>query len=326
MKRLASSSVRPFALALLLATAGLLWLFLSRSDGLRTSHSRIAFISNRDGNWEIYVMPAPGPAAQVNPDGSGQTRLTDNPAEEWLPSWSPDGQHIAFVSNRDGGWGLYVMNVEQALREGDTAAVTPLTNGLENDWDPAWSPDGIRLAYSSFRDGNREIYMIGADGRAKTRLTNNPAEDWLPTWSPDGKRIAFVSDRDGDWEIYTMNADGSEQTNRTNNAADDWVPAWSPDGARIAFQSNRDGNWEIYTMPAPGPAAQVDTAGLEQTNLTNNPADDWDAAWSPDGRQMVFMSERDGNREIYTMDAEDGSGATRLTFNPAADKNPAWSP
>jgi Tol biopolymer transport system component len=314
VRRTALTAIQTAALALTLATVALLSLSSAAINPSPASGSQIAFISDRDGNWEIYVM---------NPDGSGQTRLTNSPDEDRLPSWSPDGRYIAFASNRQGDWGIYVLDVEAARRGGGIAEATRLTKWPGNDRDPAWSPDGTRLAFSSPRDDDWEIYLIAVDGRGETQLTNNRAADWLPAWSPDGKRIAFVSDRDGNWEIYTMNAappaggtGGSEQTNRTNNAADDWVPAWSPDGTHIAFQSNRDGNWEIYTM---------NTDGTEQTNLTNDPSDDWDPAWSPDGRRIVFMSERDGNREIYTMNAEDGSQVIRLTHNPAADKSPVWS-
>jgi hypothetical protein len=173
-----------------------------------------------------------------------------------------------------------------------------------------------RIAFTSNRDGNWEIYVMNADGSGVTRLTNNPAEDDLPSWSPDGRRIAFASNRDGNREIYVMNADGSGQINLTNNPAYDGVPSWSPDGRRIAFVSNRDGNREIYVMNADGSG---------QINLTNNPAYDDLPSWSLDGRRIAFVSNRDGNREIYVMNA-DGSGVTRLTNNPAWDEWPAWSP
>jgi hypothetical protein len=109
---------------------------------------RIAFISKRDGNWEIYVM---------NADGSGQTNLTNNPAHDWGPSWSPDGRRIAFYSDRDGNWEIYVMNA-------DGSGQTNLTNNPADDWGPSWSPDGRRIAFFSDRDGNREIYVMNADG------------------------------------------------------------------------------------------------------------------------------------------------------------------
>ena len=173
-----------------------------------------------------------------------------------------------------------------------------------------------KIAFTSLRDGNPEIYVMNDDGSNQTRLTNNPANDSWPSCSPDGTKIAFISNRGGKWGIYTINADGSNQTRLTNNHADNGWPAWSPDGIKIAFISTRDGNSEIYVM-------NVD--GSNQRVLTNNPADDTSPAWSPDGTKIAFASRRDGNWEIYTMNA-DGSNETRLTNNPAWDWIPAWAP
>jgi len=183
-----------------------------------------------------------------------------------------------------------------------------------------------KIAFTSDRDGNREIHVMNADGSGQRRLTRNPAEDVSPSWSPDGRTIGFTSDRDGNFEIYAMNADGSGQRRLTRNPADDGLPAWSPDGRTIAFPSDRDGNFEIYAMNADGSG---------QRNLTRNPAGDFlFAAWSPDGRRIAFTSDRDGrcdtqlcpaNFEIYVMNA-DGSGQRRLTRNSAEDVSPVWSP
>ena len=253
--------------------------------------TQIAFASDRDGNFEIYVMDA---------DGSNQTRLTNNDAWDVIPAWSPDGTQIAFTSNRDGNdnYDIYVMDA-------DGGNPTRLTNSEYWDWRPAWSPDGTQIAFASARDSpdpemeiNAEVYVMDADGGNQTRLTNSDRSDADPAWSPDGTQIAFTTERDTDTipiaEVYVMDADGGNQTRLTNNDATDGVPAWSPDGTRIAFTSNRDGkdNLEIYVM---------DADGGNQTRLTNNDA--WDAipAWSPDGTQIAFESERDGNFEIYVI-------------------------
>jgi Tol biopolymer transport system component len=260
----------------------------------------IVFESQRDGNSEIYVM---------NADGSAQTRLTANTADDTHPVGSPDGLQIAFESQRDGNSEIYVMNA-------DGSAQTRLTNNTADDTQPVWSTLGSRLAFVSTRDGNSEIYVMNADGSAQTRLTSNSADDTNPIWSPDGTRIAFISDRDGNSEIYVMNADGSAQTRLTNNTAAECCFAWSPNGARIAFQSDRDGNSEIYVMNADGSA---------QTRLTDHPALDTGPIWSPDGTRIAFISDRDGNREIYLMNAN-GSAQTRLTNHPATDCCFVWSP
>jgi Tol biopolymer transport system component len=183
----------------------------------------------------------------------------------------------------------------------------------------AWGQDlqiAGKIAFSSSRDGNQEVYAMDGGGANLTRLTDNGAEDWTASWSPDGAKIAFNSNRDGNREIYVMNADGTNLTRLTYNSAVDYFPAWSPDGTKMAFESEREGNAEIYVMNADG---------TNQINLTNNPAYDIAPSWSPEGAKIAFYSERDGNLEIYVMNA-DGTNQTRLTNSPADDYGPSWSP
>jgi Tol biopolymer transport system component len=266
----------------------------------------IAFASIRDSNLEIYVM---------NSDGTGQTRLTNNSAQDDSPAWSPDRSKIAFVSDRDGNNEIYVMSV-------DGSGQTRLTNKSANDFSPAWSPDGAKIAFASDRDGNLDIYVMSADGSGQTRLTfSAPAGASDPAWSPDGGKIAFSrTDTDGDTEIYVMAADGTGQTKLTSNTTHDEEPAWSPDSSLIAFTSLRDGNWEIYGMNADGTG---------QTRLTNNSNADRYPTWSPDGFLIAFFTDRDFSTslalEIYVMKAN-GSGQANLTNSPKDDWRPAWSP
>jgi Tol biopolymer transport system component len=128
-----------------------------------------------------------------------------------------------------------------------------------------------RIAFSSNRDGNDDLYVMNADGSSQTRLTNHPAHDGGPVWSPDGRLIAFDSGRDGYADIYVMNADGSSQTRLTTDRTRGMWPVWSPDGRQIAFEADR-GNWETYVMNADGSG---------QNNLTKNPGYDGYPAWSP---------------------------------------------
>ena len=275
------------------------------------AQARIAFESDRDGHilnnfwaYEIYVM---------DNDGGNQRNLTNNPADDRDPSWSPDGKRIVFMSNRDGhakhGWltsDIFVMD-----NEGDNQR--NLTNNDRFDVSPSWSPDGKRIAFV----GNGEIYVMDADGGNQQRLTENRNGDQDPVWSPDSKRIAFMSNRAGNMEIYVIDADGRNQRNLTNNDRFDEDPSWSPDGKRIAFTSWRNGeNREIYVM---------DADGHNQRNLTNHPDADWHPVWSPDGKRIAFVSNRtkDLNRDIFVMDA-DGSNPRNLTNHPNDDENPAW--
>jgi Tol biopolymer transport system component/regulator of sirC expression with transglutaminase-like and TPR domain len=264
---------------------------------------KIAFVSRRDGNEEIYVMKA---------DGSDQTRLTDHPFGDWRPAWSPDGRKIVFTSIREDDIAnqIYVMAA-------DGSNVVKLSNNLGDDRDPAWALDGTRIAFVSRRDGNPEIYVMNESGGNQTRLTENAADDLHPSWSPDGTKIAFQSNREGaNHEIYIMNLDGSGLVNITNNPADDGHPHWAPDGIRIVFASNRDGNYEIYVM---------DVAGGDLIRLTYDPAWDGWPTWSPNNSKIAFTSTRDGNEEIYVISV-DGSNLIRLTNRSALDGLPAWSP
>jgi serine/threonine protein kinase len=256
---------------------------------------RIAFVSNRGGHREIYVM---------NADGTNPTRLTSYGG--LFPAWSPDGGRIAFVSDRDGPREIYVMNA-------DGSNITRLTKyGGSNSY-PAWSPDSSRIAFVSDRDGYAEIYVMNADGSNPTRLTRDGGSNSYPTWSQDGSHIAFVSYRGLDNEIYLMNPDGSNPTRLTQDGG--LFPAWSPDGSRIAFVSERDGSREIYVM---------DTDGSNLTRLTQD-SDVWHPAWSPDGCCIAFSSYLDGYAQIYVMNA-DGSNPTRLTRDGGSNSYPAWAP
>ncbi len=179
-----------------------------------------------------------------------------------------------------------------------------------------------KIAFTSTRDGNVEIYVMDADGSNQLRLTSNAAFDGDPAWSPDGAKIAFTSTRDGNEEIYVMNADGSKQTRLTNNTFLDRTPAWSPDGGQIAFASNRtSGNFDIFVMNADGSA---------QTNISNGvQADFQDPDWSPDGTKIACSQANvQGVRAAYgvLVMRADGSNQTRLSTVDNVDITPRWSP
>jgi hypothetical protein len=263
---------------------------------------KIAFVSDRDGNFEIYSMDA---------DGGGQTRLTEEAGEDYSPAWSPDGQRIAFVSTRDGNAEIYVMNA-------DGSGQTRLTNSTAGDLAPAWTRDGLQIGFVTNRDGNDEIYLMNADGGNQTNLTNHPADDDAFSFSPDGLTIAFSSTReDSQHEIYTMGAmglGGGAPTRLTTSVGDDVNPSWS--SQRIVFQSNRDDTDELYSMSA---------TGQNQVRLTNNGDLDVDPSQPTDGTRISFSTSRDDNPEIYLMNG-DGTGLSRLTTNSSSDLQPALQP
>ena len=217
----------------------------------------------------------------IDVDGSNLVTPADRPAFDSGPAWSPDSQKIAFGSgvewdkvgvifNSCGGiGGICVMNA-------DGTNLISIANGTGYggiDGAPNWSPDGTKIAFSSGRNGDREIFVMNSDGSNTINLTNyGAAWDDGPIWSPDGEKIAFNSYRDGNFEIYVMKADGSNLVNLTNNPTDEGGPVWSPDGTKLAFGSERDGNGEIYI---------IDADGSNLMRLTNNDADDYFPVWSP---------------------------------------------
>lgn len=220
----------------------------------------------------------------------------------------PPNGRIAFQTNRDGNDEIYVMNA-------DGTGQTRITNNSEIDRQPAYSPDGTKIAFSGQGrlTSNGDIYVMNANGTGKTFLTDSLWFDGHPAYSPDGSRIAFVSQRDENYEVYAMNADGSGQTNLTNSPTTvDTDPSYSSDGQKITF--HRDG--DIWVM---------NSDGVGKRALTNDPAPDANPVFSPDGTKIAFTSFRDGNYEIYTMNA-DGSGEENITDNAAQDDLAAYSP
>ncbi len=206
-----------------------------------------------------------------------------------------------------------------------SGAVSQLTFNDAIDSEPAWSPNGTKIAFTSSRDSDPyldfEVYKMNADGSNQLRLTSNSSWDEAPAWSPDGRKIAFESQRDGDPDVYQMDADGTDQVRLTRNPGSDTQPIWSPNGRNLAFVSDRVvGSTEIYKMK-PRPEGKQN----RPLRLTNNDAYDYYPDFSPDGTKMVFQSNRDGNWEVYKMNA-DGTGQTNFTNNPAEDRDPVWSP
>ena len=151
-------------------------------------------------------------------------RLTDDPAADWSPSFSPDGRHLAFMSERDGNQEIYVMGF-------DGSNPTRLTHHLAGDFSPSFSPNGRHIAFVSYRDGNFEIYVMGSDGSNPTRLTHHPADDGSPSFSPDGRHIVFGSDRDGEIYVMEFREEGGEIFSTDGLDVADYVTWHLPEGA-----------------------------------------------------------------------------------------------
>jgi hypothetical protein len=243
---------------------------------------------------------------------------------------------IAFLKfETEIGPGCFPCTYDVYKTDPDGTARTKLTDTLTYEWDPVWSPDGRRLAFSTYRDGNDEIYLMNPDGSGVKRLTNHPREDFVTGWSPDGTRLVFYSNRDGatgalesEYEIYTMEADGSSVRRLTSNSSPDTVGEWSPDGSKIAFTSHRPpfsscGDKELYLMNPDGSGQQLLTSTYDISA---------DPSWSPDGSKIAFTAGVNHDCEgSYTYSVNtispDGTGNTVLV-NPtwSEESQPAWSP
>jgi Tol biopolymer transport system component len=311
---------------------------------------KIAFVSERDGNREIYVM---------NSDGGGQARLTHNPWEDDSPSWSPDGKKIAFRSFRGSAYDIFVVGADgrgenNVTRNGEYTGVEEpkwspdggkivfgsggdiyvinadgsekkrITDNIYEDYYYEWSPDGRQIVFWSYRNGSGDIYVINAEGGGEVKLTNNPdngnygSYNIGPSWSPDGKTIIYISTNPSNRlsEIYAIRPDGSHEVRLTRMSGSEYVDndrqLWSPDGKRIAFMYRSSGGGLVYDR-----ICVMNSDGTDVKIVTAGPHDDA-PRWSPDGRKIAFLSTRDGQPEIYVMNP-DGSDQKRITYSGLRD-------
>jgi Tol biopolymer transport system component len=202
---------------------------------------------------------------------------------------------------------IYVRNPHDTLP-------TNLTRTPAREWQPAWSPDGLRIVFVSDRTGRDEIHVMNADGTGVVQLTNAPGGNAFPTWSPDGTRIAFVSARGGRNALYVMNADGTGQTRFTTDTAAENFPDWAPDGLHVAYVRGC-----LECIPA---FTEVYlTNGTDTTRLTSQARANYRPVWSPDGARIAFFSQE----RLTLMDA-DGSHIVRVGEAFPIERAPSWSP
>jgi len=251
-------------------------------------------------------------------DGENARQITPPGVLAITPSWSPDGQRIAFTSYERNQAEIAVISpVDRRgfpFRSGAGLSTTTTT--------PAFSPDGTRIAFASSMNEVRgqqdiELYVADADGQSSRRLTNSPGVDISPSWNPrTGQHIAFVSDRSGTPQVYIVDAEGGNLRRVVDSGGDASAPAWSPDGSMIAFdwQPSRESTKDIYVHQL---------ASGQNFQLTRDARYNENPTWSPDSRHLAFESDRDGTVQIYSMLAN-GSKVRRLTTQ-GRNSNPSWS-
>jgi TolB protein len=269
----------------------------------RAGSDTIAFVRYARGSYAIFVMSARGGSARRL---SAPPAVRPSPQRQFFqdaPTWSPDGKSIAFASDRDGRYGVYVMRA-------DGTHTRLLSVSSAGDLAPAWSPDGRLIAFSRATKG---LYVIGVDGRGATELTHAPnVKDTDPAWSPDGTRIVFVRHEPGIGSaLFLIRKDGRGLCELTSFTTSVDAPAWSPDGRKLAYSTGDGRGFGIAVVNANGTGLRTLTPqGL-----------DFHPAWSPDGHQIAFAREA----TLYVMN-QDGSHIRRLTPLRAIDGNPAWRP
>jgi TolB protein len=246
----------------------------------------LTFTRHQGSSIRLYLRPA---------DGGAEKRLTAGQDPEMDAAWSPASTRLAFTFDKtvpnQGDLDIHVIGVDG---DGQRPVLASPGKLSQEEW-PSWSPADQRLAVSSTRDGNQEIYVVREDGSDLRRLTSDPAIDAHPAWSPDGKQIVFATSRWGDLELAVMDADGGNLVRLTASPGLDDYPTWSPDGRALAFTSNRTGNFEIFTCEPDGSNPQ---------NVTRSPGIDNFPCWTPSG-DITFVSNRDGGFDLYTQRRQD---------------------
>ena len=259
--------------------------------------SRVAFVSDRNGNKEVWMMDY---------DGSNQRQITQEKALTLTPDWSADSERLVYTSYRRGQPEMYIIHRQGGGR-------MRIETGLNLNVSPAFSPDGKRIAFVGSVDGNPDIYVIDDDGANLRRLTTGPSIESTPSWSPTGRQIAFTSGRSGEPQIYVMDAEGTNvrRISFDGNWNDDAV--WSPNGEWLAYTSAISGRYQIRLFNL--------TTG--ETRVIAGRGSNEQPTWAPNGRSLMFMSDRTGQWQIYRVDLDD-SDPVQLTSS-GNNMNPAWS-
>jgi len=274
-------------------------LFLTSKRGIALTS--IAFYSDRDGFKEVYLMDY---------DGHDQRRLTAHKSISMSPSWSGQGDTIAYVSFfAERGPALYLADVASGRK-------SPLVSEGSLNASPSFSPDGRRVAFARAIGSNIEVMVCDRDGSNVRRLTNSSGIDTNPAWSPSGREIAFTSSRSGRPQIYVMDAEGSNLRRVTFEGEYNDGASWSPDGTRLAYSTRSERN--RFDL------AVVDLVSLAARRITSGGGSNEAPTFSPDGRRLAFTSTRAGGTQVFSLRVSDGGDLEQLTFE-GSNFAPDWS-
>lgn len=241
--------------------------------------SKIAFVSDRTGKKEIYLMDY---------DGFNPIKITSRFSHAMAPAWRPDGKKLVFTAvTKDS---KNVRNHNLFLYDLPTGKIEMLSNRQGINSGAAYSPDGQKLALTMSFPGNPEIFLMNPDNKVVQRITNSFGLDVDPSWSPDARSVAFVSDRSGRPMVYKMESSGANVQRLTYAGQYNATPTWSPAGNKIAFAGWDAGKFDIFIMNPDGTAIE---------RLTKNMGNNEDPDFAPDGYFIVYSSNRKGKKNLY---------------------------
>ncbi len=262
------------------------------------AQTRLAFISNKSGRKELYMMDY---------DGFNIQRLTSDNSLVVSPGFDRQGTRIAYTSYRSAYPDVYVATF------GGARQVVSRSPGLNSG--AAFSPDGSRLALTLSKDGNPELYTMSVSGGDRRRLTHTRGGESSPSWSPDGSEIAYASDEGGRPQIYLISASGGSGRKITSTPAYNTEPTWSASSGLIAYSSMVGGRWAISLLnPKGGGGGEV----IYSDGSCEHPS------WAPDGRHLVFSRTVGGHADLYVLDSL-RKDAIQLTRGFGSCTEPTWS-